>query len=108
MFDVQQTQTFYEWLTGLKDRRAVWLISSRLDRLKFGHLGDVSHVGDGVCELRIHFGPGYRVYFQRTGPSIIILLCGGDKGSQARDIQKAGQISLYLQENGHDGKTLAF
>jgi len=108
MFDVQQTRIFYEWLTSLKDRRAVWLIASRLDRLKFGHFGDVSHVGNGVCELRIHFGLGYRVYFQRTGQSIIILLCGGDKGSQARDIQQAKNISLSLQENGHDGQTISF
>lgn len=69
--------------------QGVTAIASRLDRLAFGHAGDAEPVGHGVGELRIHHGPGYRVYFQRRGNTIIVLLCGGDKGSQARDIKTA-------------------
>jgi putative addiction module killer protein len=67
-------------------------LRQRLDRLAFGHAGDVEPVGDGISELRIHYGPRYRVYFQRRGNTIIILLCGGDKSTQARDIQTATRL----------------
>jgi len=93
MFNVQQTPTFYQWLTRLKDKQAAWLITSRLERLKFGHFGDAKSVGTGIHELRIHYGAGYRVYFQRQGQHIILLLCGGDKGSQQRDIEKARALA---------------
>ena len=77
----------------LKDERARAMIASRLDRLAFGHAGDAAPVGDGISELRIHYGPGYRVYFERRGDVLIVLLCGGDKSSQARDIKLAKKLS---------------
>ncbi len=69
------------------------LIASRLDRLAFGHTGDAEPVGQGISELRIHYGPGYRIYFRRHKDTIIILLCGGNKSSQAKDIKTAKQLS---------------
>jgi len=93
MFDIQQTPDFQHWLTRLRDKRAVWLIASRLDRLRFGHFGDSQFVGAGVHELRIHYGPGYRIYFQQQGKQVILLLCGGDKGSQQNDIAKAHALA---------------
>jgi putative addiction module killer protein len=68
------------------------LIASRLDRLAFGHAGDAAPVGEGISELRIHYGPGYRMYFHRQGNTVVILLCGGDKGSQAKDIKTAKRL----------------
>ena len=85
MFELKQTESFKKWRTSLTDGRILGLIASRLDKLAFGHAGDAQTVGDGVSELRIHYGPGYRVYFQRRGNTIIVLLCGGDKSTQARD-----------------------
>ena len=89
MFEFKQTETFRKWRLRLKDERARALIASRLDRLAFGHAGDVKPVGQGISELRIDHGPGYRVYFERQGNTIIILLCGGDKSTQTGDIEKA-------------------
>lgn len=68
------------------------MIASRLDRLAFGHAGDAAPVGEGISELRIHYGPGYRMYFHRQGNTVVILLCGGDKGSQAKDIKTAKRL----------------
>jgi putative addiction module killer protein len=82
----------------LKDQRARALIASRLDRLAFGHVGDVRPVGNGINELRIHHGPGYRVYFQRRGGLLIVLLCGGDKGSQSKDIAEAKRLAEEWSE----------
>lgn len=93
MIELKQTETFRKWRTKLKDARARSAIASRLDRLAFGHVGDAEPVGKGVSELRIHYGPGYRVYFQRRGDTIIVLLCGGDKGSQAQDIKTALRLA---------------
>jgi putative addiction module killer protein len=89
LIELKQTETFRKWLEGLRDQRARGAIVARLDRLSYGHAGDVEPVGDGVSELRVHYGPGYRVYFRRRGDTIVILLCGGDKSSQARDIKRA-------------------
>ena len=69
------------------------LIASRLDRLAYGHAGDVEPAGQGVSELRIHFGPGYRIYYQKRGDTIIVLLCGGDKSTQAKDIKAAKRLA---------------
>ena len=80
--EVRRTTVFDEWLRGLKDRRARAAILSRLDRLALGLFGDIEPVGAGVSELRIHYGPGYRVYFMHRGPVLVVLLCGGDKSSQ--------------------------
>src|SRR5271170_5943719 len=93
MIELKQTETFRNWWMRLKDERARGLIFSRLNRLAYGHAGDVVPVGEGVSELRIHYGPGYRVYFQKRGHTVIVLLCGGDKGSQARDIKEAKRLA---------------
>jgi putative addiction module killer protein len=85
-------QTFRKWRLRLKDHRAR-AIASRLDRLAQGHAGDAKPVGEGVSELRIHYGPGYRVYFQKRGNTINVLLCGGDKSTQAKDIKTAKHLA---------------
>lgn len=81
------------WESKLKDQRAKAAIAARIFRLANGLPGDVSPVGQGVSELRIHYGPGYRVYFQQRGMEIVILLCGGDKSSQSRDIEMAKRLA---------------
>ena len=86
---IKRTETFSKWIRDLRDRSARITIAQRIERLEAGLPGDVKAVGEGVSELRIHVGPGYRVYFQRRGNLLVILLCGGDKGSQSRDIEKA-------------------
>ncbi len=93
MLELKQTEIFRKWRTKLKDERARTLIASRLDRLAYGHIGDVAAIGDGISELRIHFGPGYRIYFQKRGEVVIVLLCGGDKGSQAKDVKTAKRLA---------------
>ncbi len=93
LIELKQTQTFQKWRARLKDERACALIASRLDRLAYGHAGDVEPVGHGVSELRIHYGPGYRIYIQKRGSTIIVLLCGGDKSTQAKDIKAAKRLA---------------
>lgn len=80
---------FTEWLDSMRDRRARTTIKSRLDRVGQGNLGDCRSVGEGVFELRIDYGPGYRVYFGQIGLTIVLILCGGDKSTQEQDISKA-------------------
>jgi putative addiction module killer protein len=82
---------FNEWLDDVRDRKAVARILARLARVRQGNPGDSKSVGEGVAELRVDYGPGYRVYFGQTGQTLIILLCGGDKRTQERDIQRAKQ-----------------
>ena len=82
---------FADWSLSLKDRKARVKIDTRINRLQLGNLGDCKNVGGGVFELRVDYGPGYRVYFGRRGQKLIILLCGGDKRTQQRDIQRAKQ-----------------
>jgi putative addiction module killer protein len=89
VIDVRETETFSEWLSGLRDVRAKAEVARRVRRLALGNPGDVKPVGGGVSELRIHFGPGYRVYYVQRGDLLIVLLCGGDKGSQAKDVALA-------------------
>lgn len=96
--EIQQTDIFRKWRMQLKDGRLRGLIASRLDRLGFGHAGDAEPVGEGVSELRIHYGPGYRIYFQRRGVSIIVLLCGGDKNTQAKDIKAAKRLAAEWEK----------
>lgn len=98
MIELKQTETFRKWWKRLKDQRARGVIAARLDRLAYGHAGDVEPVGQGISELRIHYGPGYRVYFQKRGDTIIVLLCGGDKGSQAKDIGTAKRLAEEWSE----------
>ncbi len=80
---------FEEWLESLKDRTARALIRKKLNRVRLGNLGKVRHLGDGVSELKLDLGPGYRLYFGEDGIQVVVLLLGGDKGSQKRDIEKA-------------------
>jgi putative addiction module killer protein len=96
MAEVQQTAEFTVWLQELRDIRARARIAARIDRLAFGLMGDVKSVGGSVSELRIDYGPGYRVYFTRRGGELVILLCGGDKSSQGRDIAKAKEMAAQL------------
>ena len=91
--ELRQTETFRLWESKLRDLRARTAIAARLMRLSEGLIGDVAPVGDGVQELRIHYGPGYLIYFQQRGNTLIVLLCGGDKGSQKRDIVMAKKLA---------------
>ena len=93
MIELKQTGAFQKWEAKLKDDRARAHIAARLNRLAHGLAGDVKPVGHGVSELRIHYGPGYRIYFLRRGSEIIILLCGGDKSTQATDIKAAQRLA---------------
>ena len=93
MIEVRETEVFSKWLSGLRDVRAKAEVARRVRRLALGNPGDVKPVGEGVSELRIHYGPGYRVYYVRRGSLLIVLLCGGDKGSQAKDIAQALKLA---------------
>lgn len=93
VFEIKQTATFLTWERKLRDPRARAMIAARVFRLANGLPGDVSPVGQGISELRIHYGPGYRVYFQQRGNAIIVLLCGGDKHTQSRDIEVAKRLA---------------
>lgn len=96
MIEVRQTKAFMEWRAGLRDAVARKRIGARIDRLSFGNFGDAKPVGEGVGELRLDFGPGYRIYFVQRGDVLVILLCGGDKSTQARDIAKAKRLAQEL------------
>ena len=95
MFDVVESTTFTRWIEELRDRRAVVRIQARLRNVTNGNLGDSRSVGDGIYEMRIHHGPGYRLYFMRRCDTVIVLLCGGDKDSQQRDIARAKRIAAH-------------
>ena len=97
MLELRQTDAFSTWLDGLADRRAVERIAQRLVRLQSGLMGDVKPVGEGISELRFDQGPGYRVYFVQRGKILILLLCGGDKKTQERDIQRAKALKTTLE-----------
>jgi putative addiction module killer protein len=90
---VRRTEVFTAWIAELKDRHARIRIARRIDRLALGNAGDVKPVGHGVSELRINYGPGYRVYFIQRGDVYVLLLCGGDKSTQDRDILKAKALA---------------
>jgi putative addiction module killer protein len=96
MITVRETENFQNWIRNLKDRIAQSIITARIRRISGGNFGDSKPVGDGVSELRIDYGPGYRVYFTRQGQEIIILLCDGDKSTQTRDIEAAKRIAKTL------------
>jgi len=101
MIEIRQTETFAAWLRALRDRQAKARIQVRIDRLQLGLSGDAKPVGGGVSELRIDYGPGYRVYFMRRGRECTVLLAGGDKRTQGRDIRKAIQLACNLREDRH-------
>lgn len=94
--EVLKTDVYIKWLDGLRDVRARTRVLVRVERLLAGNPGDVKSVGEGVSELRIPYGPGYRVYFKQFGQSVVILLAGGDKSSQSSDIKKALQLARNL------------
>jgi putative addiction module killer protein len=98
MVQVRQTGLFVRWLEGLRDLRGRAKVLARIERLIGGNPGDAKPVGAGVSELRINFGPGYRVYYLQKGTTLIILLAGGDKSSQSKDIQTALQLADTLSE----------
>ncbi len=97
MTEVRQTEIFANWFESLRDRRAKARVQMRIDRLEMGNWGDVAPVGESVRELRIHYGPGYRVYFVQRG-SVVVLLTGGDKSSQNSDIPKAKELARQLED----------
>ena len=98
MITVRETADFEKWMRGLKDRKTRLVINARIRRISVGNFGNTKSVGGNVSELVIDYGPGYRVYFTRRGREIIILLCGGDKSSQSRDIETAKQIAENFKE----------
>ena len=98
MIELIKTNLFDRWLLDLRDRKARAKIETRIRRLSLGNPGDVKPVGEGISEMRIDYGPGYRVYFTRRGPVVVVLLCGGDKGSQDRDIALAKAVAAQWKE----------
>jgi putative addiction module killer protein len=97
MIALVQTDDFAAWLAALRDDKGKAHILDRLNRATFGNFGECEPAGDGVSEVRIHFGPGYRVYFMRQGAVVYLLLCGGNKKSQRRDIAKAKRMAKELK-----------
>lgn len=93
MKTILRTDEFAKWAKSLRDARAKAAIAVRIERMAAGNAGDIAPVGDGVSEARIHHGPGYRLYFVERAGTIIILLCGGDKSSQGRDIERARKLA---------------
>ena len=98
MIEIRQTETYRKWFDTLKDRNARMRIDIRIRRISLGNFGDVKPVGEGVSESKIDYGPGYRIYFVQKKNTIIILLSGGDKSTQSRDIQKAHELAQRLEE----------
>ena len=96
--EIRQTEIYKKWFENLKDRRAKARIDVRIRRISLGNFGDVKPVGNGVSEIRIDYGPGYRVYFFQKRDIVIILLCGGDKSSQDKDITNAHEIAQRIKE----------
>ena len=98
IIEIRETEAFSQWLSRLRDQSAKARIASRIRRLAFGNPGDVEPVGEGVSELRIHYGSGYRVYFIQRGALTVVLLCGGDKSSQKLDIGKAKSLAAKWKD----------
>jgi putative addiction module killer protein len=96
MIEICKTETFAKWIDGLQDIRARARILARIERLAVGNPGDVKPVGEGISEMRIDYGPGYRVYFKKIGRQVVILLAGGDKSTQSKDIKTALLLSRNL------------
>ena len=96
MLEVCQTAAYAEWFAGLRDRQAKTRVDIRIRRLSLGNVGDVKPIGEGVSELRIPYGPGYRVYFVQRGDLLVVLLAGGDKSTQDRDIRRAKELARDL------------
>lgn len=101
-YEIISTLAYKSWLRGLRDGKARALIANRMTRLAAGHFGDCKPVGDGVFELRFFYATGYRIYYAREGGRLIVLLTGGDKSSQQRDIARAKEIWMKWRENWHE------
>jgi putative addiction module killer protein len=95
-YEIEKTEIFDRWLLKLRDRKAVLAITQRLDRAIVGNFGDVAPVGEGVSEMRIFVGPGYRLYYTIRKNTIILMLCGGDKSTQGKDIKKAKKMTKVV------------
>lgn len=102
MLSFVQSSVFAAWLHGLRDDGAKAQILRRLSSAELGNFGDCKSVGDGISEMRIHHGPGYRLYFMRSGNTVYVLLCGGDKSTQKKDIQTAKKIARSIKEQAND------
>jgi len=98
MIEIRETAVYKKWFEALKDKKAKARIDVRIRRISLGNFGDVKPVGKGISELKIDYGPGYRVYFMKQENIIVILLCGGDKSTQPKDIQKAQDLVRLLKE----------
>ena len=96
VIEIRQTDEYADWFDGLRDREARSRILVRIRRVSLGNMGDVKALGEGVSELRITYGPGYRVYIKQQGDTLVILLAGGDKSSQKRDVERAKQLARGL------------
>jgi putative addiction module killer protein len=96
MNSIQTTEVFDDWFAKLKDKQAVRRVQARIDRAEDGNFGDCEPVGEGVSEMRIHYGPGYRIYFIQRGMEIVILLAGGKKSTQSKDIKTALEIARQI------------
>jgi len=96
MFEIRETDEYRRWFESLRDLNAQLRIGARIRRVSLGNLGDVKPVGEGVSELRVPYGPGYRVYFVRSGATVIVLLAGGDKSTQRKDIERAKELARGL------------
>jgi len=96
VFQIQQTDVFSAWLSGLRDPKSKARIVARIESARLGNLGDVKSLGGGLSEMRVHFGTGYRLYFVRTGKIVLLLLSGGDKSTQKRDIERARRMRKEL------------
>lgn len=98
MFEIIRSTTFSRWLGDLRDNQTRMRVLARLDRIAVGNFGDAQPVGDGISELRIHYGPGYRLYCRQYGMRVVVMLCGGDKSSQPLDIERAKIIAKDWKE----------
>lgn len=98
MFTILTTDTFNTWFSSLRDKKAKAILQARISRAESGNFGDCEPVGSGVSEMRIHYGPGYRVYFKRQGLEIVILLAGGNKTTQQKDIKTALTLAQQLED----------
>ena len=101
MYQLRQADVFASWLVGLRDVRAQARILARLESARLGNLGDCKAIGSGIREMRIHTGAGYRVYFVQKKEVILLLLCGGSKSSQSRDITRAKKLAQELKDDDH-------
>jgi putative addiction module killer protein len=96
VYEIQQTDVFAAWLSGLRDAKGKARIIARVESARLGNLGDSKSLGGGIREMRVHVGPGYRLYFTQTGKIVLLLLCGGEKSTQERDIERARSLRKEL------------